>query len=526
MNTRRSGILAHPTSLPSPYGIGDLGEGAYNFIDFLKKAGQSYWQILPLSHTGYGNSPYSSYSAFACNPMLISPDKLANDGFLGNEDLRNIPNFNENKVEYEKVKEYKETLFRKAFVMFKKYGDKKPFVKFCEDNADWLDDYTLFIAIKDYYVAMRKTGKVFYDLFAFAERAKSYMTEAEILEQFYGASFTSFPQELLTPDEAAKQQWRKVLKDEIEYYCFLQYEFAKQWAELKKYANKNGIQIIGDMPIFVSADSADAWLNRELFYYNEKGFPRSVAGVPPDYFSETGQLWGNPVYNWDYHKKTGYSWWVKRLKQTLKFVDVVRIDHFRAFESYWDIPYPAKTAIKGEWKKGPGKEFFDTIEQKLGSLPIIAEDLGDLNPEVHILRDELGLAGMKILQFAFDSGSGNAYLPHNYGSANWIVYTGTHDNNTTVGWWNDLSEEAKNHIKMYLNRDGSDISWDLIRLAFSSTAATAIIPLQDILCLDSSARMNTPGTASGNWEFKISKYALNDGHAQGLKLFSELYNRN
>ncbi len=526
MSLRRSGILVHPSSLYSPYGIGDLGEGAYRFIDFLEKGKQTLWQILPLSHVGYGNSPYSSYSAFACNPWLISPDKLANDGLLSNEDLRNIPYFKPDRVEFEKVMDYKVKLFKKAFQMFNMYADKKPFRKFCEENSFWLDDYTLYISIKNHLINERKTGGILRDLMSFASRAKSYLKDHEILDQFYGAAFVSFPDELLDPTEEVKAKWRAKLLEDIEYYSFLQYEFYKQWSQLKKYANDKGIEIIGDMPIFIAADSADAWLNRELFHYNSEGFPEKIAGVPPDYFSETGQLWGNPLYRWEKHDQTGYDWWAKRIKQTLKFVDIVRIDHFRAFESYWEITAPAKTAEKGVWKKGPGRKFFDIMFYKLNGLPIIAEDLGDLNPEVHKLRDSLGLAGMKVLQFAFNSGSGNDFLPHNFKDTNWIIYPGTHDNNTTKGWWKEIGDQERNYVKDYLRISGDDIAWDFIRLAFSSVADTAIIPLQDVLCLDENSRMNIPGKPDGNWEFRIGKDALNDSYADGLKYLSELYNRN
>lgn len=526
MSERRSGVLVHPTSLYSPFGIGDLGEGAYRFIDFLEKAKQTLWQILPLGHTGYGNSPYSSYSAFACNPLLISPDKLANDGLLGNEDLRNIPYFDKNRVEYDRVIEYKEGLFRKAFEMFKMYADQKPFKEYCRENDFWLYDYALYISLKKRIMNQRKTESVLTDFVNFVERAKNTLKDTEIINMFYGAAFCSFPEKYLNLTPETRRELEEDLKDEIEYNCFLQYEFYKQWSALKKYANKRGIQIIGDMPIFVSSDSSDAWLHRELFHYDEKGFPSAVAGVPPDYFSATGQLWGNSLYRWDYHKSTNYDWWTKRIKQTLKYVDIVRIDHFRAFESYWEIPYPAETAEKGAWRKGPGKNFFDVLKKRLGGLPIIAEDLGDLNPEVHELRDEIGLAGMKVLQFAF-SGAANDFLPHNYKNTNWIVYTGTHDNNTTVGWWNvDINDGEKNYVKQYLKTDGSDIAWDFIRMAYSSVADTAVIPIQDILCLDQNSRMNVPGVAGGNWEFRLAENALNDGYANGLRLFSELYNRN
>ncbi|MCD8089839.1 MAG: 4-alpha-glucanotransferase [Clostridiales bacterium] len=526
MSERRSGILVHPSSLYSPFGIGDLGEGAYRFIDFLKKGKQTLWQILPLGHTGYGNSPYSAYSAFACSPMLISPEKLANDGLLGNEDLRNIPYFDKNRVEYDRVSEYKGKLFKRAFEMFKMYGDQAPFKEYCKENEFWLKDYALYIALKNNIMIRRKTESVLTDFITFVERAKNILKDTEIINMFYGAAFTSFPEKYLNLTPETRAQLEEELAEEIEYNCFLQYEFYKQWSALKKYANKNGIKIIGDMPIFVSSDSSDAWLHRELFHYDEKGFPTKVAGVPPDYFSSTGQLWGNPLYRWDYHKATGYDWWTKRIKQTLKYVDIVRIDHFRAFESYWEIPYPAETAVKGEWKKGPGRDFFNVMEKNLGGLPIIAEDLGDLNPEVHILRDELGLAGMKILQFAF-SGAANDYLPHNNKNTNWVVYTGTHDNNTTIGWWNkDASETEKNYVKEYLKVDGTDIAWDFIRMAYCSIVDTVVIPLQDVLCLDEKARMNVPGVAGGNWEFRIEENSLSDGYANGLRLFSELYNRN
>ncbi len=523
---RKCGILLHPTSLPGKYGIGDLGKAAYDFVDYLEQAGQSLWQILPLGHTGFGDSPYQSFSAFAGNPLMISPDKLIADELLSEADISGIPNFNEDKVDFGAVQNYKEYLLKKAYNNFKKYAkDNKEYKSFCRKNAFWLNDYALFMSLKNYFIQQRKFEYESKEYKAYYKLTYKNLDESSIKDCYYGACWNSFPEGLKNRNNTEIKKYTKLLKDEIDYYKFIQYLFFSQWNELKIYANEKGIRLIGDIPIFVAADSADTWAERELFHINAKGFPTEVAGVPPDYFSSDGQLWGNPLYNWVYHKQTGYEWWIKRVESVLKLVDIVRIDHFRAFESYWSIPYGSKTAVKGKWKKGPQTELFDAIKNKLGSLNIIAEDLGDLNPEVRILRDKLGLPGMKILQFAFDN-QGNEYLPHNYTSDNFVVYTGTHDNDTTKGWYESTNEECRDYARRLMNISGDDISWDLIRLAVSSIAKYCIIPLQDILSLGSEARMNTPGVTGGNWQFRFRKDALTDKSAEGLKYLCKLYNRN
>jgi len=528
MNTRKSGILLHPTSFPSEYGIGELGKAAYDFIDFLKRANQKIWQILPLGHTSFGDSPYQSFSTFAGNPLLISIEKLIEDKLLDENEIGELPDFSDTKVDYGKVIDFKYPLFRKAYSKFKTIKDKKILSEyniFCKKNADWLNDYCLFISLKNHFIEERKNTWETAEYKAYKKANSETQTENTINDCFYGASWNSWPEDIAQRKKAAIDKWTRHLKNEINFYKFLQYKFFEQWKKIKNYANENGIDIIGDIPIFVAADSADTWSNPKLFKLDSKGYPTEVAGVPPDYFSETGQLWGNPLYDWSYHEKTKYEWWAKRIKNTLNLVDIVRIDHFRAFDSYWSIPYGSETAVKGEWKKGPGAKIFKAIEKSLGNLPIIAEDLGDLNKEVIELRDELGFPGMKILQFAFGDGSKNEYLPHNYKGTNFIVYTGTHDNDTTIGWYSQIDDGTKNYLRRVLNISGDDISWDLIRTAFASTADTAVIPLQDVLCLDSQARMNTPGTPGGNWQFRFKKELLTDEKADGLAYFTELYNR-
>ncbi len=530
MNVRKSGILLHPTSLPSKYGIGDLGESAYSFVDFLKKANQRIWQILPLGHTSFGDSPYQSFSTFAGNPLLISIDKLIEENLLTEAEVGEIPIFSETKVEYGKVMDFKYSLLRKSYSKFKTITNKKflsEYNSFCKKNESWLDDYCLFISLKNHFIEERKNTWETPEYKAYKKANEKTLSENTINDCFYGASWNSWPDDIASRKKGAVEKWTRKLKNEIGFYKFLQYKFFEQWKSIKNYANKNNIEIIGDIPIFVAADSADTWSNPRLFRMDSKGYPIEVAGVPPDYFSETGQLWGNPLYDWQYHEKTKYDWWAKRIKNMLSLVDTVRIDHFRAFDSYWSIPYGSETAVTGEWKKGPGAKFFRTIEKSLGigSLPIIAEDLGDLNKEVIELRDELGFPGMKILQFAFGSGAKNEYLPHNYKGTNFIVYTGTHDNDTTLGWYTSTNEETRDYARRVLNVTGSDIAWDLIRAAFASIADTAVIPLQDVLCLNSDARMNTPGISGGNWQFRFKDGLLTDEKAQGLAYFTELYNR-
>lgn len=518
---RKCGILAHPISFPSKYGIGDLGSYTTKFIDFLEKAGQKLWQIMPLGHTGFGDSPYQSFSTFAGNPLMISPDVLYEEGILTVEDIAYVPEFSENKIEYGKVIDYKYSLYKKAF---KKYNPDNSYNEFCQKNDFWLEDYALFMALKNYFIEERKNTWESKEYKAYYNLAQKTMNLDSIKDCFYGGCWNSFPPSLRDRKPEALKKYSEILKEEIDFYKFLQYEFYSQWSMVKKYANKKGIEIIGDIPIFVASDSSDTWANSELFHINSKGFPTQVAGVPPDYFSKDGQLWGNPLYNWDNHKKEGYKWWVKRVENILELVDIVRIDHFRAFESYWSIPATEDTAKNGKWKEGPKTEVFEAIEKKLGKLNIIAEDLGDLNKEVIELRNELALPGMKILQFAFDN-AGNDYLPHNYESDNYIVYTGTHDNDTTVGWYNSTNEEIKDYVRRILNVSGDNISWDLIRYAISSSARYAIIPLQDLMSLDTSARMNTPGIGEGNWQFRFKEDMLKDSMANELKYLCKLFNR-
>ncbi|MCL2404003.1 MAG: 4-alpha-glucanotransferase [Defluviitaleaceae bacterium] len=492
---RRSGILVHPTSFPSPYGIGDLGAGAYSFIDFMKAANQKLWQVLPLGPTGYGDSPYQSFSSFAGNHYLISTDILVEQGWLSTSDLQ-VVDFNPRAVEYGPVIEYKTSLLKKAHEKFKSHAtttDLNQFTRFCKQHRAWLDDYALFMALKDYHG---------------------------------GAPWTDWPKALAKRDVKALADMKTQLSNEISLTKFLQYEFFRQWDKLRAYANAAGIKIIGDIPIFVSMDSADIWAATELFALDSNGKPTAVAGVPPDYFSKTGQLWGNPLYNWDAHKKTGFEWWCKRVEAVLNFVDEIRIDHFRGFESYWAVPYSAKTATEGKWQKGPGKPLFDALEKKLGQLPIIAEDLGIITPAVNRLRKRLKLPGMKVLQFAFNPEDESVYLPHLYEDSETVVYTGTHDNDTTVGWYTSAKDTEKDYLRRYLNVSGENVASDMIRLAFSTTGVYAIVPIQDVLGLGTEDRMNTPGTTDGCWQFRYTGDMLQEEYAVQLKYLSELFHRN
>ncbi len=518
---RKCGILVHPTSFPSRYGIGDLAYGK-KFVDFLKQGGQKLWQILPLGHTGFGNSPYQSFSTFAGNPLLISPDILVEDGLLDKTDVEYVPDFDKRHVEYGRVIDFKYDLYRKAF---KKFNLKdKDYLKFCRENDFWLEDYALFIACKNFFIDTRKHTYESREYKTYYTSASVYMSDDSVKDCYYGGAWNSFPKALRDREESTLNLYRNQLIDEVNFYKFIQYEFNKQWLDLKKYANENGIEIIGDIPIFVAGDSSDTWSRKELFYINTKGFTTKVAGVPPDYFSKDGQLWGNPLYNWKRHKEENYDWWVKRTESVLKLVDIVRIDHFRGFESYWSVPMGEKTAVNGKWNKGPQTEVFEAIYNRLGSLNIIAEDLGDLNEEVIVLRNKLELPGMKILQFAFNN-SANDYLPHNYEKDNYVVYTGTHDNDTTIGWYKEQSDKDKDYIRRYMNVSGDNINWDLIRLAISSSAKYSIIPIQDVIGLDSEARMNTPGKGDGNWQFRFEENELKEEMAEELKYLCEIFNR-
>lgn len=496
-NYRYSGVLAHPTSFPSPYGIGDFGKGAYAFIDFLAAAGQHLWQILPLVPiTAYGNSPYQGYSVFAGEPLLISPQLLQEDSLLTWEDLQNIPAFDPTHVDYDRVREYKFPLYRQAYARFlgcpQADGLRAEYEEFCEKQADWLPDYCLFMAARE--------------------------------DQNYTA-WTQWPEDLRNLTAESRASWTEKLQEGIGYHQFLQFIFYRQWHKLKSYANEKEIAIIGDIPIFVSPDSADMWANRSLFQVDEDGYPSCVAGVPPDYFSATGQKWGNPLYDWEAHRRDGYRWWIDRVRHQLDQVDYVRIDHFRGFEAYWEIDAKAENAIHGEWRKGPGAELFRAIQEALGEeLPIFAEDLGIITPEVEKLRDDFGFPGMRILQFAFEGGE-STFLPHQINTRNCICYTGTHDNDTTVGWYQHTSEYARDKVRRYMNTDASSVSWDFIRICLGTIARYAIFPVQDILKLGSEARMNTPGIAEGNWAWRFRDGDLNSGMAQGLKGLVELFGR-
>ncbi|KYC44176.1 4-alpha-glucanotransferase [Scytonema hofmannii PCC 7110] len=493
---RSSGILLHPTSFPGRFGIGDLGLEAYQFIDFLRDSCQQFWQVLPLGPTGYGNSPYACYSALAGNPFLVSLEKMVEQGLLVEEDFAHLPGFERSKVDYEKVIPIKLELLRKACENFKNRAtplQQTEFAGFCDSKAYWLDDYALFMALKG------ANG---------------------------GVSWHKWEPELAKRVPSALDRAGRELTGEIFFHKFTQYEFFRQWSELKTYANMSGVQIIGDIPIYVAHDSADVWSHPDIFCLDEEtGEAALMAGVPPDYFSETGQLWGNPVYNWEELKKQDYNWWVGRFQALLDYVDVIRIDHFRGFEAYWAVPQGEETAINGEWLKAPGEELFEAIKLRLGKLPIMAEDLGLITPEVEALRDKYEFPGMKILQFAFGSDAGNPFLPFNY-SRNFIVYTGTHDNDTTISWFNQATEYEKQYVLNYLGcLSPEGIHWDFIRLAMNSVANQAIIPLQDVLGLGGEARMNFPSKAEGNWDWRCTSGSLTKEVSQRLQTLTRLSGR-
>jgi 4-alpha-glucanotransferase len=527
---RSSGLLVHPTSFPSPFGIGDLGLGAYTFIDFLKESKQALWQILPLGPTSFGDSPYQSFSTFAGNTLLISPELLVKEGYLSEADLVNTPDFAPTKIDYATVSTYKAELYKKAYRTFKVSASKEQKIaynKFCIDNISWLEDYSLFVALKEYFIEQRRTEKDSNDYLAFKKTHKKILSANIIDDYYFGGVWSTWPTDLLNRKPEVLDKWKKALSEHTRYYKFLQYEFFRQWALLKAYANEADIKIIGDIPIFVAYDSADTWANPELFYLDSKGFPTEVAGVPPDYFSTTGQLWGNPLYNWEVHKSNHYKWWINRIESSLSLVDIVRIDHFRGFDEYWAIPAGEKTAVNGTWKKGPGKSLFEAIAKELGDLPIIAEDLGIITDSVRSLRDELGFPGMKILQFAFsceDETRENAYLPHNL-TQNAIIYSGTHDNDTTQGWYKTSEDCDLDIVRRYMNISGENIAWDFIRLAYSTVCDIAIVPLQDVMKLGSEARMNTPGVPAGNWQWRYTTQMLKDEYAEGLSYLADLFGR-
>ncbi len=484
---RSAGILLHPTSLPGPYGIGELGPEALGFVGFLEDAGQKLWQMLPLGPTGDDGSPYSSYSAFAGNPLLISTERLKKDGLLQSD----VPEAPDGPVDYPAVISKKTKVLREAYERMK---PGKEFQKFKDEHEGWLGDYALYMALKD---------------------------------KFGGRSWNRWDEDVSSRKPAALEKARRELEKEVRFHEFAQYLFFRHWEDVKSAANGAGIEVIGDIPIFISHDSADVWVNQDLFFLDSSGDPTVVAGVPPDYFSETGQLWGNPLYDWEALRQDGYSWWVERVRMALTLYDVVRIDHFRGFEAYWEIPADETTAQNGRWVEGPGREPFQAFEKEIdtGDEPqIIAEDLGEITAGVEELRKELGLPGMKVLQFAF-SGPDNAFLPHQYGDTNWIVYTGTHDNDTTAGWWAGADAEGRNFARRYLGKEFVSV-WDFIRLAYASVAQRAVVPMQDVLGLGSEHRMNTPGTVGGNnWAWRLEESAPTPDLAEKLRSLAKTYER-
>ena len=497
---RGSGILLHITSLPGAYGIGDFGPAAYHFVDFLVKTKQSYWQILSLNPTNlvYDNSPYHINSAFALNPLLISPERLVADGLLNNRDLESGsggPDFKKEQVDYERVIDYKGKILDKAYEYFKQRKKSSDYEKFCSENKRWLDDYTLFRALKSH---------------------------------FSSKFWCEWPKEIRDRKPQALRGVKKELHHKIEKEKFLQYVCLRQWLRLRDYCNQQGIKIIGDIPIYVEYNSVDLWTNPLIFRLDEEMKSCVVAGVPPDYFSKTGQLWGNPVYNWNILKKRKYDWWKRRLAQNLKLTDIVRIDHFRGFVAYWEVRSKEKNAVKGKWVKAPAYDFFNHLTKKFRNLPIIAEDLGVITPDVIEVIRRFGFPGMKVLLFAFgEDNISHPYLPHNH-EKNCVVYTGTHDNNTVKGWFeNEATANEKKRLFKYLGRKVpiEELHWELIRLAMMSISDLAIIPMQDILGLGKKARMNRPATMKGNWKWRLLPEQLTPAIAKRLREMTEIYER-
>jgi 4-alpha-glucanotransferase len=502
---RASGILLHPTSLPSKFGVGDLGINAYKFVDFLESAKQTYWQVLPLGPTGYGDSPYQSFSAFAGNTNMISPELLVEDGFLQAEEINQKPDFPVGRVDFGKLYDWKNYILALAFERFRTTTSvdlRGKFETFVQTENYWLNDYALFRAIKK------------------SQGQKLWLEWDEPLK---------------LRDETALNQARENLRDEIQAQKFQQWLFFRQWSDLKNYANEKDIKIAGDVPIFISLDSSDVWCNPQEFKLKADGSPKVVAGVPPDYFSATGQLWGNPIYDWEKMKADGFEWWIRRVRATLKTVDVVRVDHFRGFAAAWEVPGGDKTAVGGQWVNVPGKELFSALKNAIGDLPFWAEDLGVITPDVEELRDGFGFPGMRILQFAFGGDTKNHDLPHNY-IPNSVAYTGTHDNDTTVGWFNSgagkgstrddsqIKKEREFCLK-YLDSDGEEIHWDFIRAVWSSVANSAIAPMQDLLGLGNDARMNLPASSSGNWYWQCKDGDFSERTAERLLKLTEIYGR-
>jgi 4-alpha-glucanotransferase len=491
---RSSGILLHPTSLPGPYGSGDLGKEAYAFVDWLSSSGQTLWQMLPLGPAGMANSPYMSLSAFAGSPLLIDLDELVELGWLAQEDLRTFSTDSKFRVQFQETTAFRMQLLWKAAQSFFQSGKEKEYQLYklyCDTEKKWLNDYSLFQALND---------------------------------QYHGQEWITWDHDLVHRKPSALKKAADDQMEQVNFHKFMQWCFARQWKKLKKYANDRSVRLVGDIPIFVAHHSADVWSNQAAFTLDKDGRPLVVAGVPPDYFSEDGQRWGNPLYRWDVMKQQKYQWWIERFKKTFELFDILRIDHFRGFEAYWRIPAKEKTARIGKWIKGPGEDLFNAIIKKLGTLPIIAEDLGVMTPGVNALREKFEFPGMKVLQFAFSAGPEDPFLPHNYHS-NCIVYTGTHDNDTTKGWYEKATEHERDFVRRYCKTDGHEIHWDMMKLALQSTATIAILPLQDVLGLGSDGRMNYPGTVDGNWEWRFTWDQVNPELAGRLYELAALYGR-
>jgi 4-alpha-glucanotransferase len=490
---RTSGVLLHPTSLPGPFGIGDLGDELIAFLDWARGAGLRIWQVLPLNAPGYGNSPYGCLSSHAGNPLMISPRRLLQDGLLPPDAIDSVLEFPAGNVDFERVADVKNELLQRSFAHFRERApdeQQQALASFVRDNA-WLPDWSLYATLK------QKHG---------------------------GAPWTLWPAALAARESDAMAAARDELRDEIRFHEYVQWLFFGQWAAVREAAQERGIRIMGDVPIYVAADSADVWSNREIFQLDERGEPTVVAGVPPDYFSETGQRWGNPLYRWDVLHETKYRWWVSRVRAALRFADLLRVDHFRGFAAYWEIPAGEPTAIHGRWVPGPGRALFDAIREAIGDLPVVAEDLGHITPEVHELRKAIGVPGMKILQFAFAQPN-SPHLPHRYERAT-VVYTGTHDNDTARGWYEHATEEERHAAEIYLGVGAAEaVPWTLIRAAYTSVADTAIVPMQDILGLGSEARMNLPGAEKDNWSWRLDPDALTDALAEQLRQLAEVSGR-
>ena len=493
--SRASGVLLHPTSLPGPHGSGDCGAAAYHFIDWLVQAGQSLWQILPLNGVGAGNSPYASSSAFAGNLLLIDLHELRQQGWLADHQVTPTPGLLAQRVVYDEVWPYRMQRLGWAAERFFALPAADParqlFTQFCESHAAWLDDYALFMALD---------------------------------EAFAPGDWCDWPAPLARRDAAALNDASARYAARIAFWKFGQWCFSRQWRQLRRYANQRGVRIVGDVPIFVAHHSADVWAHQTLFELGADGRPAVVAGVPPDFFSATGQRWGNPLYRWDVHARDGYAWWVQRLRSVFELTDIVRIDHFRGFAGYWEIAADEPTAQHGRWRAGPGAALFEAIAAALGPMPIIAEDLGLITPDVELLRRRFAFPGMRILQFAFGGDASNTYLPHHH-ERDAVVYPGTHDNDTTVGWWTAASEHERSFARQYLGFDGDDIAWALIRCACASVADTAIVAMQDVLSLGSDARLNFPGQANGWWTWRMQWHQVDDSHAQRLKSLGRMFDR-